>query len=45
MYSLEKLFNLKGKTALVVGGAGLLGSQISAALAEQGANIVIARVL
>ena len=42
MYSLEKLFNLKGKTALVVGGAGLLGSQICDALAEQGANIVIA---
>ena len=42
MYSLEKLFNLKGKTALIAGGAGLLGTQIAEALAEQGANIVIA---
>lgn len=40
--SLEKLFNLKGKTAVVTGGAGYLGSAISEALAELGANVIIA---
>lgn len=39
---LESLFNLKGKVALVTGGTGLLGGQIADALAEQGADIVIA---
>lgn len=39
---LSDLFSLKGKTALVVGGAGLLGSEISFALAELGANIIVA---
>lgn len=42
MYSLEKLFNLRGKTALVTGGAGYLGSSISETLAELGANVIIA---
>lgn len=41
-HSLASLFNLKGRTAFVSGGAGLLGSQISAGLAECSANIVIA---
>src|SRR5262245_20319790 len=36
------LFSLKGRTALVVGGAGLLGGEISAAFAELGAELVIA---
>jgi NAD(P)-dependent dehydrogenase (short-subunit alcohol dehydrogenase family) len=40
--SLESLFSLKGKVALVIGGAGFLGKEISAGLAELGANIVIA---
>lgn len=40
--TLENLFSLKGKIALVTGGAGLLGSQIADALAEQGADIIIA---
>lgn len=39
---LNKLFDLKGRVALVAGGAGLLGSQIAEALAEQGANIIVA---
>ncbi|HDU8206021.1 SDR family oxidoreductase [Acinetobacter baumannii] len=42
MTSLKTLFDLTGKTALVTGGAGLLGSQIADALAEQGANLIIA---
>ncbi|MCL5272894.1 MAG: SDR family oxidoreductase [Gammaproteobacteria bacterium] len=39
---LSELFSLKNKTALVVGGAGLLGSELSYALAELGANLIIA---
>ncbi len=42
MITLSELHSLKGKVALVTGGAGLLGGQIADALAEQGANIVIA---
>ena len=37
--SLESLLSLKGRVALVTGGAGLLGSQISEGLAELGATI------
>lgn len=42
MKSLEQLFSLKGKTAVVTGGAGYLGSAISETLAELGANLVLA---
>ncbi|WP_144393551.1 SDR family NAD(P)-dependent oxidoreductase [Pleionea sediminis] len=42
MISLKSLMSLKGKVALVTGGAGLLGGQIAEALAELGADIVIA---
>lgn len=42
MASVKNMFNLSGKTALVTGGAGLLGGEIADALAEQGANIIIA---
>jgi len=37
-----ELLSLAGKTALVTGGAGYLGSEISAVLAELGANIIVA---
>lgn len=40
--SLKALFDLTGKVALITGGAGLLGSQRSAALAELGAIVVVA---
>lgn len=39
---LPKLFDLTGRTALVTGGTGYLGSTLSAALAEAGAVVVIA---
>lgn len=40
--SLKELFDLSGKTALITGGAGYLGTEMCEALAEQGANIYIA---
>ncbi len=36
------LFSLKNRCSLVVGGAGLLGSQISEVLAEFGSNVIVA---
>jgi NAD(P)-dependent dehydrogenase (short-subunit alcohol dehydrogenase family) len=35
------MFNLKGKTIVITGGAGLIGSAFSKACAEYGANVVI----
>jgi NAD(P)-dependent dehydrogenase (short-subunit alcohol dehydrogenase family) len=40
--SLQELFSLKAKTAVVTGGAGYLGTAISETLAELGANLVLA---
>ncbi|MTI11393.1 SDR family NAD(P)-dependent oxidoreductase [Curvivirga aplysinae] len=40
--SLNNLFSLEGKDALVIGGAGLLGGEISYAFAELGARVFIA---
>jgi len=42
MPTIEELFNLEGKVAIVTGGAGHLGTAISEALAEAGANVVVA---
>lgn len=39
--TVQELFDLRGKTALVTGGAGRLGAQMVAALAEAGANVLI----
>jgi NAD(P)-dependent dehydrogenase (short-subunit alcohol dehydrogenase family) len=40
--SVAKLLDLSGRTALVVGGAGLLGGEISYTFAELGAEVLIA---
>ena len=40
--SLQQLLSLKGKTAIVTGGAGYLGTAISETLAELGANLILA---
>jgi gluconate 5-dehydrogenase len=40
--TLQQLFSLRGKTAVVTGGAGYLGTPICETLAELGANLVLA---
>ena len=44
MLPLPAVYSLEGKTALITGGAGLLGVQHAAALAEIGARVVIADI-
>ena len=39
---LEKLFSLKGRTAVVVGGTGVLGGALAEGLAQAGAFVVVA---
>ena len=41
MHTLQELFNLDGKTALITGGSRGLGLQMAEALGEQGARLVI----
>jgi NAD(P)-dependent dehydrogenase (short-subunit alcohol dehydrogenase family) len=38
---LEKIFSLKGQTAIVTGGAGVIGTKMSEALLRAGANVII----
>jgi NAD(P)-dependent dehydrogenase (short-subunit alcohol dehydrogenase family) len=40
--TIQNLFDLTGKVALITGGSGYLGSAFSRALAEAGASVVIA---
>ncbi len=42
MPTIQELFDLTGKVAVVPGGAGLLGFQMATALAEAGAHVVLA---
>jgi NAD(P)-dependent dehydrogenase (short-subunit alcohol dehydrogenase family) len=42
MPTIQELYDLTGRVAVVPGGAGLLGSQMATALAEAGAHVVIA---
>jgi NAD(P)-dependent dehydrogenase (short-subunit alcohol dehydrogenase family) len=41
MKSLQELFNLKGSTVAITGGAGYLGSTLCETMAEAGSNVVI----
>ncbi|MCK4988105.1 MAG: SDR family NAD(P)-dependent oxidoreductase, partial [Desulfobacterales bacterium] len=41
MTFLEDLFDLGGKTAIVAGGAGIIGTVMSKALLKAGANVVV----
>lgn len=40
--TIQTLFSLKGKVAVIIGGAGLLGGEIAYGFAEMGASIILA---
>mgnify|MGYP001315502652 CR=1 FL=1 len=40
--SLKKLFSMKNKNALVIGGSGYLGKEMTSSLLELGANVIVA---
>ncbi len=42
MNQMQKMFSLEGKTAVVTGGSGLYGRQISLGLCQMGAKVIIA---
>ena len=42
MSDIVKMFSLKGKTAVVTGGSGLYGKQITIGLCQAGARVVVA---
>lgn len=42
--TVQEKFNLKGKTAVVTGGSGLLGKEFCRTLAEGGANVIVADI-
>jgi len=44
MSNIIEKFNLKGRTAIVTGGAGLLGKEFCRALAQAGAKVIVADV-
>ena len=41
MTSIDRRFNLRGKTAVVIGGAGFLGSTVARAMQESGMQVVV----
>ena len=44
MTTVQELFDLRGRTAVVTGGAGFLGQQFTEALSEAGADVVVADI-
>ncbi|MCF6277964.1 MAG: SDR family NAD(P)-dependent oxidoreductase, partial [Anaerolineales bacterium] len=42
--TIQEKFDLKGKTAIVTGGSGLLGAEFSRTLAEAGAKVIVADI-
>ena len=42
--TIQEKFDLKGKTAIITGGSGLLGTEFCRTMAEAGANVVVADI-